>query len=190
MDRGTPVAPSQPIEVLGAERLKKDPQTVTADGQPVFRLIDGVRDRLLVTQSDERGTICEMFNPAWDFDSSPLVYVYQASLLPGYVKGWVVHYQQLDRLFLASGRIRVVLFDGRQGSPTEGVLNHFEGGDLNRRLLRIPAGVYHAVQNIGPAEAFYCNMPSQPYRHDDPDKFRLPLDNDLIPYRFAGARGW
>jgi hypothetical protein len=28
-------------------------------------------------------------------------------------------------------------------------------------------------------------MPSEPYRHDDPDKYRLPLDNDVIPYRLG-----
>ena len=105
-------------EVIGAEVAVKDSQTVNPDGTPVFRLIDGVRQRSAVTQSDERGTVCEVFNPAWNFDDGPLVYVYQASLLPGYVKGWVVHYEQEDRLFFATGRVRLVLFDGRTASPT------------------------------------------------------------------------
>jgi dTDP-4-dehydrorhamnose 3,5-epimerase len=178
------------MQILGAERVTKDRQSVTPDGKPVFRLIQGVSDRPLITHSDQRGTTLEIYNPSWNFDAEPLVYVYQASLLPGYVKGWVVHLHQDDRLALNMGRLRVVLFDGRKGSPTEGQLNHFEGGDSNRRLLLIPAGVYHAVQNIGSTEAFFVNMPTQPYRHDDPDKFRLPLDNDLIPYRFSGAQGW
>jgi dTDP-4-dehydrorhamnose 3,5-epimerase len=49
--------------------------------------------------------------------------------------------------------------------------------------LSIPAGVYHAVQNVGDREAAFVNLPSQPYQHDDPDKYRLPIDNDVIPYR-------
>jgi len=153
-------------------------------------MIDGVRQRTAPTQVDERGTICEMFNPAWRFDDAPLVYVYQTSLLPGFVKGWVLHYEQDDRLFLSIGRLRVVLFDGRSNSPTYQALNRFEAGEMNRMLLRIPAGVYHAVENIGTTEAYFYNMPTQPYRHDDPDKFRLPLDNDFIPYKFKAARGW
>ena len=40
---------------------------------------------------------------------------------------------------------------------------------------------WHAVQNVGHEEAAFINMPSQPYRHDDPDKYRLPLENDVIP---------
>ena len=31
----------------------------------------------------------------------------------------------------------------------------------------------------------FVNLPSQPYRHDDPDKYRLPLENDVIPYRLT-----
>jgi dTDP-4-dehydrorhamnose 3,5-epimerase len=49
-------------------------------------------------------------------------------------------------------------------------------------LLRIPAGVYHFVRNIGDDEIVFVNLPSRPYDHEDPDKFRLPFDNSLIPY--------
>jgi dTDP-4-dehydrorhamnose 3,5-epimerase len=173
------------LEVVGVKEIVKDAPSVTREGKALFEPIDGVRVRPAVTQVDERGSLCEMFSPAWGFDDAPLVYVYQTSILPGYVKGWVVHLEQDDRLFFPSGRVRVVLYDGRQSSPTFQRLNRFETGELNRVLLRIPAGVYHAVQNLGSTEAFYYNMPTQPYRHEDPDKFRLPLDNES-----RNARGW
>ena len=176
--------------VLGEGKLRKDPQTATADGVPLFRLIDGVRERRAQTHIDQRGTLCEMFNVAWDFDEEPLTYVYQISILPGYVKGWVMHKEQADRLFFSTGRVRVILFDGREGSPTAQVLNQFEVGEMNRCLLRIPKGVYHALHNVGSTEAFMINSPTRPYRHDNPDKYRLPLNNDLIPYRFEDPRGW
>ncbi|MCU1239214.1 MAG: dTDP-4-dehydrorhamnose 3,5-epimerase [Candidatus Solibacter sp.] len=178
------------MDVLGVDRFRKDSQTVTPDGHPVFRVIEGVHIQQVITHTDERGSLCEVFNPAWEFDSAPLVYMYQASILPGYVKGWTLHFQQSDRLFLSSGRLRLVLFDARKGSPTESVINHYEGGDLNRCLVNVPAGVYHAMQNIGTTEAIFCNLPTRAYRHDDPDKFRLPLNNDVIPYDFGDAKGW
>jgi dTDP-4-dehydrorhamnose 3,5-epimerase len=28
------------------------------------------------------------------------------------------------------------------------------------------------------------------YDHANPDKYRLPLDTDLIPYKFENSRGW
>jgi dTDP-4-dehydrorhamnose 3,5-epimerase len=177
-------------QIVALETLPRDAQSVTRAGRPLVDFIDGVQLRTAITQVDERGTLCEMFNPAWGFDEIPLVYIYQISLLPGCVKGWALHLEQDDRLFFAAGRVRVVLFDGRTFSPTFQRLNRFEVGELNRGLLRIPAGVYHAVQNIGQTEAFFYNMPTKGYEHESPDKYRLPLDNDVIPYRFENVRGW
>jgi dTDP-4-dehydrorhamnose 3,5-epimerase len=189
MPRNTNALERPQLDVTGAEALAKDPETVNKDGQPLFKLIDGVVLRPAVTQADERGTVCEMFDLRWKFDDEPLVYVYQASILPRQVKGWVVHFEQNDRLFFSVGRMRLVLFDGRRSSPTYEQLNRFEVGELNRCLLSIPAGVYHAVENIGEREAYFYNMPTKPYRHENPDKFRLPLENGIIPYRFNNVRG-
>ena len=63
--------------------------------------------------------------------------------------------------------------------------------EYNRQLVVIPRGVFHAVQNVGDVEAIIVDMPSVRYNHENPDKYRLPLNNDLIPYRFTGeATGW
>src|SRR5262245_240162 len=67
---------------------RKDPQTVTADGQRVERLIEGVVVRNAVTHEDDRGELSEIFNPAWGVTSEPLVYVYQSMIRPGKLKGW------------------------------------------------------------------------------------------------------
>ena len=34
------------------------------------------------------------------------------------------------------------------------------------------------------------NYPTIQYDHSNPDKYRLPLDTDLIPFSFDGAKGW
>src|SRR4051794_34067185 len=81
-------------------RAVKDVQTVTHDGKPTTRLIDGVVIRPAVTHPDERGTLCEIFNPAWGVHASPLVYVYQFTIRPGMVKGWHVHHLHDDRIFV------------------------------------------------------------------------------------------
>jgi dTDP-4-dehydrorhamnose 3,5-epimerase len=101
------------------------------------------------------------------------------------MRGWVVHLEQNDRLFVYAGVLRVVLYDARTESDSYGRLNVFHFGDHDRALVSIPAGVYHAVVNVGDGEAAFINLPSQPYRHDDPDKYRLPADTDVIPYRLA-----
>ena len=67
-----------------------------------------------------RGEVTEVYRPAWGVHPDPLVYVYQTTLRPGAIKGWVVHEQQDDRLFLNLGVMRWVLYDARAGSPTQG----------------------------------------------------------------------
>ncbi len=169
---------------------QKDQQTITADGQLVARRIEGlvINPRPLI--ADKRGEIIEIYNPAWDLHPAPLVYVYQSVLRPKAIKGWVVHQKQDDRLFISSGVTRWVFFDNRPESPTYKLLNQFVFGDRNRALVIVPAGIFHAVQNIGEIEAVFINMPTRPYAHADPDKYRLPIKNDLIPFDFDDPAGW
>lgn len=152
----------------------KDPQSVTPDGERVAPLIEGVRIRRAVTHPDERGTVCELFNPAWGFHADPLVYVYQVTIRPGQVKGWVVHRIQDDRLFLSQGTMKAVLFDDREGSPTRGQVNELFLDHHNRGLLVIPAGVYHAIQNVGADDLFFINMPTRAYDHANPTSTGFP----------------
>jgi len=175
----------QPRVVLdiAAEPVADQP-TVTAAGERLAPRIDGVAVRPAIVHSDARGTLTEVFSPAWDAADEPLVYIYQATIRPGQVKGWVVHLEQDDRLFFDAGTAKVVLYDARVGSPTKGMVNELFLGAAERALLRIPAGVFHAVANAGEAELRFLNLPTRPYRHDRPDKARLPLDTDAIPYRF------
>ena len=147
---------------------RKDSATVTADGESLERRIDGVTVRRLRPIEDKRGEIIEVYRPGWGLHADPLVYVYQSTLRPGAIKGWIVHEHQDDRLFLNVGVMRWVLYDARAGSPTHKLLNELVFSDRNRALLVIPRGVYHAVQNIGSTDALFLNMPTAPYRSRRP----------------------
>lgn len=164
--------------------LVRDRQTVTPGGVRTAPLIHGVVLRRTPPQEDERGEVCEIYNPEWEMHPAPLVYVYQATLRRGQIKGWVVHREQDDRLFINFGFLRVVLYDDREGSETRGMVNDLTFSERSRTLVVIPCGIFHAVQNVGETEASFINMPTRPYDHANPDKYRLPLQNDLIPLRF------
>lgn len=167
----------------------KDVATVTADGAPLGQRIDGVVVRHAVTQTDERGTLCEILNPAWGVHPAPLAYVYQFSIRPGRIKGWHRHRLHDDRIFISQGEVRVVLYDDRPDSPTFGLINEIFRSGLERTLMVIPAGVYHAHQNVGATDALFISMPTRAYDHADPDVYRLPVENDVIPYRFSQSPG-
>jgi dTDP-4-dehydrorhamnose 3,5-epimerase len=171
-----------PIEIDMPVPGTPEPQTATPEGGRLDRFVDGVQLRPAVTHSDERGSLTEILDPAWGFTDEPIVYVYEARIHPGQKKGWIVHFEQDDRLYFSVGSAKVVLYDARNGSPTQGLVQELFLGNANRGLLRIPAGVIHAVVNVGPDEVRFVNMPTRPYRHERPDKVRFAQDTDAIPY--------
>jgi dTDP-4-dehydrorhamnose 3,5-epimerase len=170
-------------EITGIELAVKDRQTVTARGDGLLDPIAGVALHRPRTQADERGTLCEIYDERWGFTDEPVPFVYLVTIRPGQVKGWSVHLEQDDRMFFESGTLRLTLYDGRLASPTFGQANVLHLGEHDRALLRIPAGVYHAVRNVGDEVAMFVNLPTRPYDHAQPDKYRLPIDTDLIPQR-------
>ena len=159
------------------------PQTVTSAGADVQQLIEGVQLRRTPTHADERGDLSEIYDDRWEFTPDPLTYAYFITIRPGAVRGWALHLQQDDRLFFGVGTLKIALYDGREDSPTVGLLNVFFLGSHDRALMRIPPGVYHAVKNVGNGDAVFVNLPSKPYLHDQPDKHRVDVENSAIPYR-------
>jgi dTDP-4-dehydrorhamnose 3,5-epimerase len=184
MSDGTEASVADGVSIRVPADLTPDAPTVTASGERLESRIEGVLIRPATVQSDDRGTVTEILSESWDFGrDDPLVYVYQTTIRVGQKKGWVIHFEQDDRLFFDNGALKVVLYDAREGSPTYGMVNELFFGDAHRALLRIPAGVFHGIVNIGEHEARFINTPTQPYRHDRPDKSRVPADTDAIPYR-------
>ncbi len=167
-----------------AEAPTKRPQAVTPDGAYVAPTIDGVRVRRAITHPDKRGAICEIYSDAWEFGDGPLVYVYEITIRPGVIKGWVKHERQDDRLFTLMGAVRIVLYDDRPGSPTLGLVSEQCFDDHTRALVRVPAGVWHAIENVGLTDARLVNCPTRAYDHEAPDKWDLPLDTEQIPFTF------
>ena len=171
-------------------RSLKDAQTVDPAGKRVAKVISGVVVRDAITHEDERGDLTEIYDPRWGVMDAPLVYVYQTTIRPGRIKGWVYHKVQVDRLFVSAGSLKIVLYDMRQDSPTHGLVNEIFASERNRKLITIPPLVLHAVENVGSCEAVFINMPTRPYNHADPDKYRVPLNSADIPYSFDKGRGW
>jgi len=168
---------------------EKDSASVRSDGSALARTIEGVVVRPATTHVDDRGELAEIFSPAWGVCAEPMVYAYQSTVRPHKAKGWVVHREQYDRLFISLGFLKIVLYDARPESATLGLIQEVYLSERNRALVVIPPGVFHALLNVGEIDALFVNLPTRPYRHDAPDKFRLPLDTDQIPYRLGERLG-
>jgi dTDP-4-dehydrorhamnose 3,5-epimerase len=168
----------------------RDRQLARPDGQRVARLTDGVHVKPLTTHADARGSVFELFDSRWGWHPDPLVFVYTFTIRPGVVKGWNLHREHEDRYALLLGAMELVLFDPRPESPTCGEVCRIVLSEHNRCLVNIPRNVWHADHNVGPVDAVVVNFPTTPYDHANPDKYRLPLDTELIPHSFGNATGW
>ena len=95
------------------------------------------------------------------------------------VKAWHYHLHQTDIWFVASGKIKVGLFDARQDSPTRGVANTVIMGGGNSITLKIPPGVFHGYVSLC-EENVLINTTNQPYSTED--EYRAPWDDPRFGY--------
>jgi dTDP-4-dehydrorhamnose 3,5-epimerase len=151
-------------------------------------VIAGVTTRKLRLIPDERGYLMEMLRRDWEeFEQFGQVYI--TAVYPGVVKGWHYHKKQTDHFICVHGMAKVVLYDGRQESPTFGEVNEFFMGDLNPILLKIPPGVMHGFKGIGQDMTLIVNVPTELYNYNEPDEYRLPAHTDQIPYDWSRRDG-
>lgn len=169
---------------------KRDQQTVTPEGEPVRALTHGVKIRRVQTHSDARGSVVEIFDRRWGFHPAPVESLHCFTIRPGFVKGWGLHEKHEDRYLILQGEMELVLFDPRDDSPTRGQICKILMTEHDRRIVNIPTHVWHAEHNVGTTDVVVIDLPTLPYDHANPDKYRLPIDTPLIPYSFGDARGW
>ena len=141
--------------------------------------IDGVNVIPLRRIPDERGTIFRMLSrddPYFvDFGE-----IYFSSVYPGVIKGWHRHRDMTLNYACVFGRIKLVLWDEREASPTHGELMEIFLGPDNYSLVQIPPGVWNGFKGMSDPFALVANCCTHP--HDPTRSSRLdPFDNH-IPY--------
>src|SRR6202011_5937506 len=133
------------------------------------QLIEGVQFRAARPVAHEAGHVTEVMRSEWDIGGMPLgpaVQTYITTTLAGRVRGWGFHRHTTDRLFVASGLLRIVIFDGRSGSTSCGRINQFTLSEKNPGLIVIPPNLYHGWKNIGSSEAILISAPDTPYDYE------------------------
>lgn len=151
-------------------------------------LIHGVVTKPLRLIPDERGWLMEILraDDAAVFERFGQVYV--SGTYPGVVKAWHYHKHQVDFFACVMGMVKLVLVDTRDGSPTRGTVNEFFIGTQSALLVRVPNLVYHGWKCISADAALVVNVPTEPYRYDDPDEYRLE-PHGTLPYDWTRKDG-
>lgn len=87
------------------------------------------------------------------------------------------------------GMMKIVLYDGREQSPTFGEVNEIFAGNHNPVLVHIPPLVCHGFKCISEEEAIVVNVPTEMYNYETPDEFRLPAHGGEVPYDWTRKDG-
>lgn len=151
-------------------------------------MIEGVKLKELRVIPDERGRLMEILRSD-DEMFKKFGQVYMTTTYPQVVKAWHYHKIQDDNFAAIKGMVKVVLYDGREDSPTRGEVNEFFVGEHNPLLIHVPKGVYHGWKCIGEEEAIVVNCPTEKYNYEQPDEYRLPYDTAEIPYDWGIKMG-
>jgi dTDP-4-dehydrorhamnose 3,5-epimerase len=181
------IVPPTP-EVIGADDLVLKQSAVNEQGKLRAVRIEGVDFRPTRPVPHEDGHVTEIARASWQELIDPIVQVHLTTTFSGRVRAWGLHQVSTDRLFVVSGLVKIVIFDGRQKSPTYGRVNEFTVSEKNPGLLIIPPNLYHGWKNIGIDEATIINMPTKMYNYEAPDALDLPWDSEaagrIIPYQW------
>ncbi len=141
-------------------------------------MIDGVVITPLRQIPDERGKIMHMLrSDAPHFTEFGEIYF--SSIYPGAIKAWHIHKKMTLNYAVPHGRIKFVLYDDREGSPTRGELQEVFMGPDNYCLVTVPPMVWNGFKGIGTEMAIVANCASIP--HDPEEIDRMDPFSEAIP---------
>jgi dTDP-4-dehydrorhamnose 3,5-epimerase len=144
--------------------------------------IEGIQVIPLRRIPDERGTTLHMLKRT-DPHFKEFGEIYFSSVYPGIVKGWHRHREMTLNYACIYGRIKLVLYDEREGSATRGNLQEIFLGDDNYALAIIPPDIWNGFKGMSAPYAIVANCSTHP--HDPSRSQRMdPLKNH-IPYDWA-----
>lgn len=133
---------------------------------------------------DANGNVNGWLAPLWHADQGPKIeQVYITAVAPGCMKGPHLHMKRRGLFYLISGTGALVL-KTNDYALAESMVTDPKGWpayrffDLNNGYavfyhangIQVPAGIACALYNTGNIDAVFLNMPSPPWRADEPDE--------------------
>lgn len=146
-------------------------------------MIDGVAVVPLKQIPDERGTVMHMLKRT-DAHFSEFGEIYFTTVYPRVIKGWHRHKKMTLNYACITGRIKLVLYDDREGSPTKGELMELFLGPDCYRLVKIPTDVWNGFMGLGDQVSIVANCATEPHTLEYSERMD-PLENH-IPYDWEG----
>jgi len=144
--------------------------------------IEGVVVQSLEQIVDDRGSILHMLRSDSELFTK-FGEIYFSEIRSGVIKAWKRHKKQTQNLAVPVNKIRLVIFDPRPDSKTQGKIKEYEIGRPNHyKLIQIPPMLWYGFQTLDNQTALIANCVDQP--HDPEEGESLFSDSDQIPYQW------
>src|SRR5580765_4846471 len=131
----------------GARRRSTPGRSCSAAGMTSGPAIDGLLRIPLQRIPDERGTIMHMLR-ADDPHFLQFGEIYFTTVYEGVVKGWHKHRAMTLNYACVVGRVKLVLYDERHDSTTQGVLMELFLGPDDYSLVVIPPDIWTGFKGM------------------------------------------
>jgi len=141
--------------------------------------IDGVEIFPLKIIKDERGAVMHMLR-ADQAHCTQFGELYFSIVKSGVVKGWKYHKEIIQSMVVPEGMMRLVIYDSRPDSKTNGNVKIIEFGIDNYVLVRVPPRVWYSFKSISSEHSIIANYTNQ--IHDPLESEVLPLGSSQIPF--------
>ena len=149
-------------------------------------MIDGVAVKPLRRIPDERGYIMHMLrSDAPEFERFGEIYF--SAIYPEAIKAWHLHKVTTLNYAVVVGMIKLVLYDGRESSPTYGEIQELFIGRENYQLVKIPPYVWNGFKAVGGQMAIVANCSTYP--HDPKEIERKSPFDPSIAYDWSLKHG-
>ena len=145
-------------------------------------MIDGVIITPLNQIHDERGKVMHMLKNS-DSHFSSFGEIYFSCIYPEAIKAWHIHSKMTLNYAVPHGKIKFVLYDSREKSPTRGEIQEIFIGPDNYVLVTVPPMVWNGFKGMGSELSVVANCATIP--HDPTEIDRLDPMSGEIPYDWA-----
>lgn len=130
---------------------------------------------------DERGKVMHMLrSDSKIFEAFGEIYF--SVVNPGAIKAWKLHRDMTLNLAVPHGYIKLVLYDMRPESPSNGTIQEILLGADNYSLVKIPPEIWNGFQSISKTISIVANCATLP--HNPGEIRRLDTFDPAIPYRW------
>lgn len=146
-------------------------------------MIKGVSIKPLKTIVDEKGMVKHMMRRD-SAEFKKFGEIYFSFIHNNAVKAWRLHAKTTLHYAIITGKIKLVLFDNRIGSPTKNEIVKIVTGGKKYELITIPPGVWYGFKGVSKETAIVANLTDLP--HDPKEIKRMdPMKNTIFSYDWS-----